>query len=122
MHIQGVGVDIFGNLSQDVLPTLYEVPITLGLTNKAFMEVKQEEWHYQNGNEKQGIKVEDCDSWENKTRVASDCSRICLPIILQQIYEENINQPKCHNGSDHLCMIKFFGNTVKTIFTLPSNY
>ena len=115
MHIQGVGVDIFGNLSQDVLPTLYEVPITLGLTNKAFMEVKQEEWHYQNGNEKQGIKVEDCVSWENKTRMASDCSRICLPINAQSLYEENINRPKCQNGSDHICMMQYLMNQVRTI-------
>ena len=83
MRIQGVGVDTFGNFSQDVLPTLYDVPITFGSINQAFMEVKQEEWHYRNGNEKQVIKVEDCDSWENKTRVASDCSRICLPINAQ---------------------------------------
>ena len=115
MHIQGVGVDTFGNLSQDVLPTLYEVPITLGLPNKAFMEVKQEEWHYQNGNEKQGIKVEDCDPWENKTRLASDCSRICLPINTQSLYEENINRPKCQNGSDHICMMQYLLNQVKTI-------
>ena len=121
MHIQGVGVDIFGNLSQDVLPTLYEVPITLGLTNKAFMEVKQEEWHYQNGNEKQGIKVEDCVSRENKTRMASDCSRTCLPINAQYLYEENINRPKCQNGSDHVCMMNHLTNQVKTIgkLTIP---
>ena len=121
MHIQGVGVDIFGNLSQDVLPTLYEVPITLGLTNKAFMEVKQEEWHYQNGNEKQGIKVEDCVSRENKTRMASDCSRTCLPINAQYLYEENINRPKCQNGSDHVCMMKHLTSQVKTIWkvTIP---
>ena len=121
MRIQGVGVDTFGNLSQDVLPTLYEVPITLGLTNKAFMEVKQEEWHYQNGNEKQGIKVEDCVSWENKTRMASDCSRTCLPINAQYLYEENINRPKCQNGSDHMCMMNHLTNQVKTIgkLTIP---
>ena len=121
MRIQGVGVDTFGNLSQDVLPTLYEVPITLGLTNKAFMEVKQEEWHYQNGNEKQGIKVEDCVSWENKTRMASDCSRTCLPINAQYLYEENINRPKCQNGSDHVCMMNHLTNQVKTIgkLTIP---
>ena len=114
-HKQGVGVDTFGNLSQDIIPTLYNVPITLGSINKAFMEVKQEEWHYQNGNEKQGIKVEDCDPWENKTRLASDCSRICLPINTQSLYEENINRPKCQNGSDHICMMKHLTNQVKTI-------
>ena len=121
MHIQGVGVDTFGNLSQDVLPTLYNVPITLGSINKAFMEVKQEEWHYQNGNEKQGIKVEDCVSRENKTRMASDCSRTCLPINAQYLYEENINRPKCQNGSDHVCMMNHLTNQVKTIgkLTIP---
>ena len=115
MRIQGVGVDTFGNLSQDVLPILYDVPITFGSINQAFMEVKQEEWHYQNGNEKQGIKVEDCVSWENKTRMASDCSRICLPINAQSLYEENINRPKCQNGSDHICMMQYLMNQVKTI-------
>ena len=121
MHIQGVGVDTFGNLSQDIIPTLYNVPITLGSINKAFMEVKQEEWHYQNGNEKQGIKVEDCVSRENKTRMASDCSRTCLPINAQYLYEENINRPKCQNGSDHVCMMNHLTNQVKTIgkLTIP---
>ena len=121
MRIQGVGVDTFGNFSQDVLPTFYNVPITFGSINLAFMEVKQEEWHYQNGNEKQGIKVEDCDSWENKTRVASDCSRICLPINAQSLYEENINRAKCQNGSDHMCMMKHLTSQVKTIgkLTIP---
>ena len=118
MHIQGVGVDTFGNLSQDVLPILYDVPITFGSINQAFMEVKQEEWHYQNGNEKQGIKVEDCVSWENKTRMASECSRICLPINAQRLYEENINRPKCQDGSDHICMMQLFRTFVKIIITL----
>ena len=115
MRIQGVGVDTFGNFSQDVLPTLYDVPITFGSINQAFMEVKQEEWHYRNGNEKQVIKVEDCVSWENKTRMASDCSRICLPINAQSLYEENINRPKCQNGSDHICMMQYLKNQVRTI-------
>ena len=121
MHIQGVGVATFGNLSQGVIPTLYDVPITLGSINKAFMELKQEEWHYQNGNEKQGIKVEDCVSRENKTRMASDCSRTCLPINAQYLYEENINRPKCQNGSDHVCMMNHLTNQVKTIgkLTIP---
>ena len=115
MRIQGVGVDTFGNFSQDVLPTLYDVPITFGSINQAFMEVKQEEWHYRNGNEKQVIKVEDCVSWENKSRMASDCSRICLPINAQSLYEENINRPKCQNGSDHICMMQYLKNQVRTI-------
>ena len=115
MRIQGVGVDTFGNFSQDVLPTLYDVPITFGSINQAFMEVKQEEWHYRNGNEKQVIKVEDCVSWENKSRMASDCSRICLPINAQSLYEENINRPKCQNGSDHICMMQYLMNQVRTI-------
>ena len=115
MRIQGVGVDTFGNFSQDVLPTLYGVPITFGSINQAFMEVKQEEWHYRNGNEKQVIKVEDCVSWENKSRMASDCSRICLPINAQSLYEENINRPKCQNASDHFCMMKHLTSQVKTI-------
>ena len=122
MHIQGVGVDTFGNLSQGITPTLYNVPITFGSSNTASIEVNQEEWHYQNGNEKQDLKFEDCVSWENKTRIASDyCSRICLPINAQSLYEENINRPKCQNGSDHMCMMKHLTSQVKTIgkLTIP---
>ena len=113
--MQEVGIDTFGKLSQGVRPTLYQVPVQFGSSNQAFMEVNQEEWHYQNGNEKQGIKVEDCVSWENKTRMASECSRICLPINAQRLYEESINRPKCQNGSDHTCMLKLFMNIVKII-------
>ena len=120
MHIQGVGVDTFGNLSQDVLPTLYDVPIQFGSINQAFMEVKQVEWHYQNGNEKQDLKFEDCVPWKDKTRIASDCSRICLPINIQYLYEDSVNRPKCQNGSDHICMMKPFLNMVKSILT-PKN-
>ena len=120
--VQKLGVDTFGKLSQGVRPTLYNVPITIGSVNQAFMEVKKEKWLYQSGNEKEDLKFKDCVPWENKTRIATDCSRICLPVNVQHLYKENNNRPKCQNGSDHLCMIKFFGNTVKTIFTLPSNY
>ena len=100
------------------MPTLYNVPITFGSSNQAFMKVNQEEWHYQNGNEKQDLKYEDCVSWENKTRIASDCSRICLPINVQYLYEDNANRPKCQNGSDHVCMMKHLINQVKTIAKL----
>ena len=114
MHIQGVGVDTFGNLSQGVVrPSLYNVPITFGSINQAFMEVNQEEWLYQNENEKEGLTFKDCVSWEDKTRIPTDCSRVCLPINLQYLYEEN--RPQCQNGSDHICMMKLFMNTVKKI-------
>ena len=103
------------NLSQGVTPKFYDVPITYGLSNQASIEVEPDEWIYRNGNEKQDLKYEDCVSWENKTRIASDCSRICLPINAQSLYEENINRPKCQNGSDHTCMLKLFTDTVKII-------
>ena len=79
------------------------------------MEVKQEEWHYRNGNEKQSIKVEDCVLRENKTRMASDCPTICLPINAQSLYEENINRPKCQNGFDHMCMMKHLTSQVRQL-------
>ena len=97
------------------MPTLYNVPITFGSSNQAFMKVDQEEWHYQNGNEKQDLKFEDCVQWKDITSFARDCSRICLPIIVQQIYEESVNRPKCQNGTDHICMMNIFNNMVKTI-------
>ena len=117
-HIQGVGVDTSGNISQDVTPTLYDVPITFGSRNQALIEVNQEEWHYQSGNEKQGLRFEDCFLWKDQLRISSDCSRICLPINMQYLYEENVNRPKCQNGSDHICMTKIFNNMVKIIEAL----
>ena len=113
--MQIVGVDTFGKLSQGVRPTLYNIPITIGSVNQGFMEVKKEKWLYQSGNEKEDLKFKDCVPWENKTRIATDCSRICLPINVQHLYEENNNRPKCQNGSDHICMMKLFMNTVKTV-------
>ena len=95
--IQGVGIDTFGNLSQGVTPKLYDVPITFGSSNQAYLEVEQDEWIYQNGNEKQDLKLEDCVPWKDKTKIASDCSRICLPINMQYLYEDNVNRPKCQN-------------------------
>ena len=121
--MQEVGIDTFGKLSQGVRPTLYEVPIQFGSSNQAFMEVNQEERHYQNGNEKQVVKFNDCVPWENKTSIARDCFRICLPINVQHLYdEENINRPKCQNGSDHICMMQLFRTFVKIIITLSRNY
>ena len=82
--------------------------------------MKKEKWLYQNGNENEDLKFKDCVPWENKTRIA-DCSRICLPINKQYLYEENNNRPKCQNGSDHMCMMNHLTNQVKTIgkLTIP---
>ena len=71
--------------------------------------------HTENGNENQERKFEDCVQWKDITSFARDCSRICLPIIVQQIYEESVNRPKCQNGTDHICMMNIFNNMVKTI-------
>ena len=103
------------NLSQGVTPKFYDVPITYGLSNQASIEVEPDEWIYRNGNEKQDLKFKDCVPWKDKTRITSDCSRICLPINLQYLYEDNVDQPKCQNGSDHICMMKLFLNMVMTI-------
>ena len=81
------------------------------------MEVKKEKWLYQNGNEKEDFKVKDCVPWENKKIIATGCSRICLPINLQHLYEENNNRPKCQNGSDHICLMKLWMNTKNTVKT-----
>ena len=105
------------NLSQGVTPKFYDVPITYGLSNQASIEVEPDEWIYRNGNEKQDLKFKDCVPWKDKTRIASGCSRICLPINVQYLYEENDDHPKCQNGSDHICMMKLFMNMVKTIIT-----
>ena len=118
--IQGVGVDTFGKLSQGVRPTLYDVPLTIGSINQAFIEVYQDEWNYQIGNGERHPKFKDCVPWENKGIIESDCSRICLPINVQYLYEENSDRPKCQNGSDHICMMKPFLNMVKSILT-PKN-
>ena len=112
-YLQQVGV-VIGKGNK---PTLYNVPITFGSKNQAIIEVNQDEWYYQNGNEKQDLKFEDCVPWKDKTGMVSDCPRICLPINVQYVFEEIDNRPKCQNGSDHICMMKIFMNMVTTIGT-----
>ena len=110
---QVLGVDTFEKMSQGVRPTLHNVPIGFLTMNQAFLEVTQEEWLYQNGNDKENTKIEDCLPWEEVLELASQCKNRCLPVNAQYAWRQNVNRPKCHNGSDHICMMKTFMNPVK---------
>ena len=94
-------------------PTFHAVPAQFKTINSAFIEVDQEEWHYQHGNDKQDLKFEDCQAWEDFVRIASTkCENKCLPVNLQFLWNESVDRPRCNNGSDHLCMLEVFYNPV----------
>ena len=59
------------------MPTFHNVPIDYG--NHAFMVVSQEEIHYQTGNPNQTILFEDCLTWEELSKIATECPYKCLP-------------------------------------------
>ena len=86
------------------MPLFLDIPI--GFQNQAFFVVTQEELHYQNGNTMDDIGFEDCLSWEDLSMLARECSHKCLPVIAQGFYNENLGQPRCHNGIHHHCMWK----------------
>ena len=95
-------------MSQGVRPTLYNVPIQNGTWNNVFLEVSQEEWYHLNGNNKNDVEFEDCFPWEELLKFAINCTHKCLPVNLQFSWEQNVYRPKCHNGSDHICMMKAY--------------
>ena len=93
-------------------PTFHAVPAEFKTINTALIEVGQEEWHYQDGNDKQDLKFEDCWSWKDFAKMATKCPNKCLPVNLQYVWKEGVNRPRCNNGSDHLCMVEVFLNPV----------
>ena len=73
----------------------------------AIISIKQEEYLYQDGNPKDLVKFEDCLSWQVLTNpIDKDkCSNKCLPVILQSIYGQRNDLPKCHDPMKHECMV-----------------
>ena len=84
------------------MPSLYNVPI--GFSNQAFIVVSQEEIVYQDGNDLQDLKFEDCLSWKELSNLAINCPYKCIPVISQSYYEGQLDRPRCQNGSDQSCM------------------
>ena len=91
--------NIFGGHTQ------LNVPMTFQTINQAFIYVEPEEWNHLTGNEKESF-FKDCFSWKEASRLVGHCDNICLPVNMQYIWEENVDRPRCQNGSDHDCMMK----------------
>ena len=99
-------------MNQDHKPKFHAVPAEFNTINQAFVEVEQEEWYFQEGNDKEDLKFEDCWSWEDYAKMASKCRNKCLPVNFQYLWKESVNRPRCNNGSDHFCMVEVFLNPV----------
>ena len=108
----------FNKLNHFVMPTYHLVPVTFEAKNLAIFDVEQEEWRYQKGQESTNVTMEDCLPWERLSKKAAHCSTTCLPVGLQYVFEEKVGRPRCHNKSDHLCMIEFFLPEVCKILTM----
>ena len=94
------------------MPSLYNVPI--GFSNQAFIVVSQEEIVYQDGNDLEDLKFEDCLSWEELSTLATNCPYKCIPVISQSYYEGQLDRPRCKNGSDKRCI----SNALRQVFVL----
>ena len=94
------------------MPSLHNVPI--GFSNQAFIVVSQEEIVYQDGNDLEDLKFEDCLSWEELSTLATNCPYKCIPVISQSYYEGQLDRPRCKNGSDQSCM----SNVLWQVFVL----
>ena len=102
---QGITIELEKNMGKLGGNTKLEVPITFQTMNTAVINVEQEESNYLSGNEKETF-YKDCFSWKKILKHVESCKNICLPVNMQFIFEENVERPKCHNGSDHICMMK----------------
>ena len=78
-----------------------------GKVYAAIISMKQEEYIHQNGNPKDLVKFEDCLSWQELTSpIDKDwCSKKCLPVILQSLFGQRNDLPKCHDPMKHQCMV-----------------
>ena len=108
---QGLTIELEKNMGKLGGNTKLEVPIKFQTMNTAVINVEQEELNYLNGKENETF-YEDCFSWKEISKHVGGCENICLPVNMQFILEENVNRPKCHNGSDHICMMKLAFNMV----------
>ena len=88
------------------VPVFHLVPVTFEAKNVALVDVAQEEWHYQKGNDSTNITMEECLPWESISKKAKDCSTKCLPVVFQHLWEDKNDRLRCHNKSDHFCMVQ----------------
>ena len=72
-----------------------------------------EEWNYHKGSDDIDATMEDCFPWEELSKMAIDCSNKCLPVVVQYLWKEKANQPRCHKGTDHMCMMKIIQNSIE---------
>ena len=91
----------------DVFPLHDVATPDQGKVYAATISMKQEEYFHQNGNPRDLVKFEDCLSWKELTNpIDKDrCSNKCLPVILQSIYGQRNDLPKCHDPMKHECMV-----------------
>ena len=77
-----------------------------GKMYSAIISMKQEEYIHQHGNPKDLVKLEDCLSWQELTSSIDkdSCSNKCLPVILQSLFGQRNDLPKCHDPMKHQCM------------------
>ena len=101
------------SIEMDIDPAFHTVPFGYEMKNQAFFNVQQQEWYYQDGNEKQNVKVEDCLPWAEMEKISSNCTKKCLPVVFQYMWKDYLNQTKCHIGADHFCMIKALDNPIR---------
>ena len=90
----------------DVFPLHDVATPDQGKVYAAAISMKQEEYFHQNGNPRDLVTFEDCLSWKELTNpIDKDrCSNKCLPVILQSIYGQRNDLPKCHDPIEHQCM------------------
>ena len=93
-------------------PHFHLVPVVFEAKTEVILNVEQEEWHYQKGNDSTKVTIADCLPWEELSRKAINCSNKCLPVVYQFLWKETIDRQRCHNVEDHMCMMVTIGNEV----------
>ena len=64
---QALSVNTYDGLKREMrapVPPFFNIPIKFKSETHAIMVVSREEWLYQNGNDKNDFKFEDCLSWK----------------------------------------------------------
>ena len=98
-------MNTYEGLNREMIPPpFHNVPTGYQTIHNAVFGVKQKEWIYRNGNDRENLEFEDCFSWQ-KLAAASGCAKICLPVTFQYAYEEKIDRPRCNTTIDHNCMM-----------------
>ena len=95
-----------------IRPTLHSIPVSFSTKNLAMLDVEREEWNYHKGSDNIDATMEDCFPWKDLSGVSFGCSNICLPVIVQYLWKEKPNRPRCHKEADHMCMMDIITKTV----------